>query len=119
MGRSLLKQGLKTKTRTRYKNKIKELKDKKIQIPDYVKRDFNNLNHQELTVAFDVIYLKAPINVLHQNHFFLSVAISHKTKKVINFNISLNNDVDLVVQHIKNVERNTRTIIHTDHGLQY
>ena len=119
VGRSLLKQGLKTKTRTRYKNKIKELKDTKIQIPDYVKRDFNNLNHQELIIASDVTYLKAPIDVLHQNHIFLSVAISHRTKKVINFNISLHNDLDLVMQHIKNIETNTKTIIHTDHGLQY
>lgn len=119
VGRSLLKQGLKTKTRTRYKNKAKELKDTKVQIPDYVKRDFNNLNHQELIIASDVTYLKSPIDVLHQNHIFLSVAISHRTKKVINFNISLHNDLDLVMQHIKNIETNTKTIIHTDHGLQY
>ena len=65
MGRSLLKQDLKTKTRTKYKNKTKELKDTKIQIPDYVKRDFNNLNHQKLIIASDVTYIKSPINVLH------------------------------------------------------
>ena len=72
MGRSLLKQGLKTKTRTRYKNKAKELKDTKIEISDYVKRDFNNLNHQELIIVSDVTYLKSPIDVLHQNHVFFS-----------------------------------------------
>ena len=116
VGRSLLKQGLKTKTRTRYKNKAKELKDTKIQIPDYVKRNFNNLNHQELIIASDVTYLKSPIDVLHQNHIFLSAAISHRTKKVINFNISLHNDLDMVMQHIKNIETNTKTMIHTDHG---
>ena len=81
MDRSLLKQDLKTKIRTRYKNKVKELKDTKIQIPDYAKRDFNNLNHQELIIFSDVTYLKSLIDVLHQNHIFLSAAISHKIKK--------------------------------------
>ena len=51
--------------------------------------------------------------------FFFQWQFPTEPKKIINFNISLHNDLDLVMQHIKNIETNTKTMISTDHGLQY
>lgn len=116
VGRSLLKQGLKTLTRLKGKVKPPEQKDLR-QVSDYVQRDYNNTNHDDLIIATDVTYI--PLITKQSKWVYLSVAISHLTKQIISFNLSLRNDAKYIVKHILEIKAKRGTIIHSDHGLQY
>ncbi|WNM14634.1 IS3 family transposase [Mesomycoplasma ovipneumoniae] len=64
-------------------------------------------------------YIKAPRDV-KDNHVFLSVIIEHKTKKIRDFKLSVNNDLDLVMDNIKTFRSIDKDfVIHSDHGFQY
>lgn len=116
VGRSLLKQGLKTLTRLKGKVKPPEQKDIR-QVSDYVQRDYNNTNHNDLIIATDVTYI--PLITKQSKWVYLSVAISHLTKQIISFNLSLRNDAKYIVKHIIEINAKQGTIIHSDHGIQY
>ncbi|WNM15178.1 IS3 family transposase [Mesomycoplasma ovipneumoniae] len=76
-----------------------------------------NLNRN--IFATDVTYIKAPRDV-KENHVFLSVIIEHKTKKIRDFKLSVNNDLDLVMDNIKTFRSIDKDfVIHSDHGFQY
>lgn len=95
-----------------------EIKNTKFVLPDIVKRDYNDKLNRNI-FATDISYIKAPKDV-KDNHVFLSVIIEHKTKKIRDFKLSINNDLDLVMDNIKTFKSlNKDFVIHSDHGFQY
>jgi putative transposase len=56
---------------------MRESKNTKIDFPDLVKRNYNPDKNN--IFATDVSYIPAKVE---QNHVYLSVIISHKTKKI-------------------------------------
>ncbi|WNM13914.1 IS3 family transposase [Mesomycoplasma ovipneumoniae] len=77
------------------------------------------INWIEIFFATDVTYIKAPRDV-KENHVFLSVIIEHKTKKIRDFKLSVNNDLNLVMDNIKTFRSIDKDfVIHSDHGFQY
>ena len=117
-GKLLAKNGLKSTTRVRNSAKAKEDKNIKVNIPDLVKRDYDNILHQETIIASDVTYIESPMDVLNQKHIFLSIAILHSNKSILSFKLSRNNDAILAFDTIKNIEMKN-VIFHTDHGAIY
>ncbi|UUM20640.1 hypothetical protein NPA13_01335 [Mycoplasma sp. 2045] len=85
----------------RPKRKVREIKNTNVKIKDLVNRDYNGITNN--IIATDVSYIKAP-NDIDENHVYLSVAIHHKTKKILNWNLSRRNDTDLVISHIKDIK---------------
>ncbi|WLP85666.1 IS3 family transposase [Mycoplasma seminis] len=117
IGRRMKQIGL--KCRVRQKQKEREIKNTSAQCDNIVKRDYNDKENRNI-VATDVTYLKVPYDLKYVlNHLFLSVAIDHKTKRVLNYNVSTRNDTELVISHIKELEFDSPWIIHSDHGYQY
>ncbi|UUM20180.1 IS3 family transposase [Mycoplasma sp. 2045] len=100
----------------RPKRKVREIKNTNVKIKDLVNRDYNGITNN--IIATDVSYIKAP-NDIDENHVYLSVAIHHKTKKILNWNLSRRNDTDLVISHIKDIKFKKPWILHSDHGFQY
>ncbi|WDV49030.1 hypothetical protein PWA39_01945 [Mesomycoplasma ovipneumoniae ATCC 29419] len=50
----------------------------------------------------------------------MSVIIEHKTKKIRDFKLSVNNDLNLVMDNIKTFRSIDKDfVIHSDHGFQY
>ncbi|WP_170177219.1 DDE-type integrase/transposase/recombinase, partial [[Mycoplasma] falconis] len=84
---------------------------------DLVKRDYNAKNN-EIIIATDVSYISAPKDV-DNNFVYFSACIDHKTKKILNWNLSTRNDIELVLEHVKNIKYDKKWIIHSDHGFQY
>ena len=101
------------KTKTRVAKRKREQKDTEVRFDDLVKRNFNP--EKDNIVATDVSYI--PTNEA-QNNVYLSIAVSHKTKAIESFTVSLTNDVSLVEKTIVNIKRNN-FILHSDHGFQY
>ena len=118
IGRYLNEMGYICKIRKSSNRTKKEAKNTKINIPDLVLRDYDNKNHHEEIISTDVTYLSAPKDV-HQNHVYLSIAISHKTKQIISYNLSQTNDVNYIMDHFVDLNFNHPVIIHSDHELQY
>ncbi|WPB54374.1 IS3 family transposase [Mycoplasmopsis verecunda] len=117
VGRKLNKLNLFCKVRQ--KTRVRELKNTNFDAKDSVKRDYNDVNGRNI-VATDVTYIPAPFDLKkYFNHIFLSIAIEHRTKRIINYNISTRNDNDLVISHIKDIKFNTSWIIHSNNGYQY
>ncbi|WP_170264716.1 DDE-type integrase/transposase/recombinase [Spiroplasma tabanidicola] len=52
------------------------------------------------------------------NNYYLSAAISHKTKKIESWCLSKNNNTQLVVDTITKINK-SNFILHSDHGSQY
>ncbi|VEU75949.1 Integrase-recombinase protein [Mycoplasmopsis columboralis] len=109
-------QKLNLKCSTRIPKRKREIKNLNVKFQDLVKRDFSGKTNN--IIATDVSYIP---NIYSEmgNHFYLSIAIHHKTKKIINWNLSKNNDLDLVINHIKHIKFDREWIIHSDHGFQY
>ncbi|AKX33867.1 hypothetical protein SLITO_v1c02060 [Spiroplasma litorale] len=63
-------------------------------------------------IATDVSYIPG---LVKGNNFYLSAAISHKTKKIESWLLSDRNDSELVVNTIKKINK-TNYILHSDHG---
>jgi putative transposase len=80
---------------------------------DLVKRNFNPI--EDNYIATDVSYI--PANVAG-NHIYLSAAINLKTKMIESWEVSKNNDENLVLRTIIKMNR-TNFILHSDHGAQY
>ncbi|WP_341507874.1 hypothetical protein [Mesomycoplasma ovipneumoniae] len=50
----------------------------------------------------------------------MSIIIEHKTKKIRDFKLSVNNDLNLVMDNIKTFRSIDKDfVIHSDHGFQY
>jgi putative transposase len=93
--------------------KMRESKNTKIDFPDFVKRNYNSDKNN--IFAADVSYI--PVKV-EQNHVYLSVIISHKTKKIESWKLSTNNDSQLVLDTLSTFERKNFTF-HSDRGTTY
>ncbi|WBP84301.1 hypothetical protein [Mycoplasmopsis edwardii] len=82
---------------------------------DLVQRDYNSKNN--IIYATDVTCILTPKDI-NQNHIYLSAIIDHKTK-FVTYEISLNNDTELVLNNIKNTKFKNNFILHSDHGSAY
>ena len=103
----------------RIAKKIKELKDTKVDINNLVLRDYDNKNHEHEIIATDVTYLPGTFDA-KQNHLYLSVTISHKTKEILGAKLSMNNDTNLVIDSFKSIkDKPINAIVHSDHGKCY
>nr|WP_241003398.1 IS3 family transposase [Mycoplasma sp. Mirounga ES2805-ORL] len=58
---------------------------------------------------------------MHENYVYLSAVIHHKTKKIVGFRLSKSNNLDFVLDNIKDIQNENfnNFIIHSDHGFQY
>ncbi|MDW2925863.1 IS3 family transposase, partial [Mesomycoplasma ovipneumoniae] len=116
LGRHLKRLNLVCKIRK--KRRKSEIKNTKFALPDIVKRDYNDKLNRNI-FATDVTYIKAPRDV-KDSHVFLYVIIEHKTKKIRDFKLSVNNDLDLVMNNIKTFRSIDKDfVINSDHGFQY
>ncbi|WP_435129416.1 IS3 family transposase [Mycoplasma sp. 6243] len=100
----------------RQKKRKKEKKDTNVKFIDLVQRDYNGEKNN--IVSTDVSYITAPKDS-ESNHLYLSVAIHHKTKAVVSWNLSETNDTKLVIEHISKIHFKDKWILHSDHGYQY
>ncbi|MDP4044971.1 IS3-like element ISMmy2 family transposase, partial [Mycoplasma mycoides] len=96
LGRAMNKLGLFCHVRTTCKKK-RESKNTNVYYPNIANRDYNGLQND--IYASDVSYIPAPIDV-DGRHVYLSILIHHRTKKVVSYNLSINNDTNLVMSHI-------------------
>jgi putative transposase len=103
----------------RRSKKRKENKNLNAKINDLVLRDFDNKQHKEEILATDVTYIPSTYDCL-QNNVYLSVVISHITKEIIGWKLSMNNDVKLIVDSFDSIKNKTKNVIvHSDHGACY
>ncbi|SYV97222.1 TRANSPOSASE FOR INSERTION SEQUENCE ELEMENT IS1 [Mycoplasmopsis edwardii] len=79
-------------TFVRRKKRQNEDKNTNFKFTDLVQRDYISRNN--VIYATDVTYIPAPKDI-NQNHIYLSAIIDHKTK-FVTYEISLNNDTQLV-----------------------
>ncbi|MEA4134667.1 IS3 family transposase [Mycoplasma sp. 2704] len=100
----------------RRKKKDREIKNTNVKFVDLVNRDYNGKTNQ--IIATDVTYITAPKDC-ENNFVFLSIAIDHKSKFIVNYNLSKRNDLDLVMKHMSKIKLNKQWIAHSDHGFQY
>ncbi|QBF34971.1 IS3 family transposase [Mycoplasmopsis phocirhinis] len=117
LGRYLNQLNLKCKLRQ--KRKRKEIKNTKCQILNTVQRDYNDSQNRNI-FATDVSYINAPKDV-RENHVYLSAIINHKSKKIVGFRLSKNNNLDFVLDNINDIQNENfdKFIVHSDHGFQY
>ncbi|WP_246777993.1 IS3 family transposase [Mycoplasma zalophi] len=117
MGRYL--KYLKLQCKVRQKRKRPEIKDTKCVIDNIVQRDYNYKYNRNI-YATDVSYINAPKDV-NSSHVYLSAIISHKSKKIIGYILNKSNDLNLVLENIKDIGKDNcnNFIIHSDHGFQY
>ena len=94
----------------------REVKNTNVKFLNIANRDYDGKNND--IYATDVSYIPSPKDV-RENHVYLSVLIHHKTKKIVSWNLSKNNDVFLVMKHISSTKFPSNFIIHSDHGYQY
>ena len=103
----------------RRSKKRKENKNLNAKINDLVLRDFDNKQHEEEILATDVTYIPSTYDCL-QNNVYLSVVISHITKEIIGWKLSMNNDVKLIIDSFDSIKNKTKNVIvHSDHGACY
>ncbi|UUM20423.1 hypothetical protein NPA13_00055 [Mycoplasma sp. 2045] len=98
------------------KRKRQRTKNTNVKFIDLVNRDYKGQKNQ--IIATDVTYIQAPKDC-ENNFVFLSVAIDHKSKYIVNYNLSTRNDLELVMQHMSKIKLNQKWITHSDHGFQY
>ncbi|AJM71904.1 IS3 family transposase [Mycoplasma yeatsii] len=115
LGRAMNKLGLFCHVRTTCKKK-RESKNTNVYYPNIANRDYNGLQND--IYASDVSYIPAPIDV-EGRHVYLSIVIHHKTKKIVSYNLSIYNDTNLIMTHIRKTKFPKNFIIHTDHGVTY
>lgn len=98
---------------TRRARKKAEMKNVHTKFYDLVKRNYNQKN----VIATDISYISIKSN--KSNHAYLSIAINHFTKEIVSWQVSLRNDDQLVLNTLKSIRAKAKTIIHSDHGVQY
>ena len=89
----------------RVARKIPERKDTSVNIPDLVKRDYDNKNHNQIIHSTDVSYIFAPYDAL-QNFVYLSVVINNRTKEIEGWQLSMYNDTKLILIHLNQLKIN-------------
>ena len=114
LGRYMKKLGLYCSIRQAKRKR--EVKNTNVKFLNIANRDYDGKNND--IYATDVSYIPSPKDV-RENHVYLSVLIHHKTKKIVSWNLSKNNDVFLVMKHISTTKFPTNFVIHSDHGYQY
>jgi putative transposase len=92
---------------------MREAKNTKIDFLDLVKRNYNP--DENNIFATDVSYIPANVD---QHHVYLSVIISHKTKKNKSWKLSTKNDAQLVVDTLSSLDKKN-FIFHSYHGTTY
>ena len=97
------------------KRRKAEIKATKVHYEDLVKRNFWPRNDN--IIACDVSYI--PHLNINGNHAYLSIAISHKTKMIESWKLSIWNDQKLVTDTLELLTPRESLIIHSDHGRQY
>ena len=100
-----------------YQNSKKDqkLKSIKVEINNLVLRDYKNKNYEHQIIATNVTYLLRTWDV-KQNHLYLSVKISNKTKEILDIKLSMNNDTKLVIDSFKLIkDKPINEIVHFDH----
>ena len=77
---------------------VKFLKEKntKVNIPDFIKKDYDNKNHKQIIHSADVSYIFASYDAL-QNFVYLSIVINNCTKEIEGLQLSLHNDAKLII----------------------
>ena len=106
-------EAMELKCKTRVARKKQEIKNTKVKIPDLVKRNYNMRD----VLATDISYIAAKSNF--SNHLYLSVAINHYTKYIEAWELGEHNDINLVINTLKQIKPQKNLIIHSDHGVQY
>ncbi|WLP85477.1 IS3 family transposase [Mycoplasma seminis] len=101
----------------RKREKIKELKDTSVNMPNIVDRDYNDKNNRNI-YATDVTYLPATKDLVN-NHVYLSVIIKHKTKEIVGFALSKFNDANLIYKTFENIHFEDNFILQADHCSTY
>ena len=114
LGRYMQKLGLHCSIRQAKRKR--EIKNTNVKFLNIANRDYDGKIND--IYATDVTYIPAPKDV-RENHVYLSVLIHHKTKKIVSWNLSKNNDVSLVMSHITKTKFPVNFVIHSDHGSQY
>ena len=98
---------------------IPEIKNTSFLINDLVQRDYDNLLHALEILATDVTYITGTYDP-RENHVYLSVVISHKTKEILGWKLSMCNDTNLVIESFNSIkDKPAITIAHSDHGAPY
>ena len=101
----------------RKKRKNREIKNTKVYIQNIVERDFDNKNHKQTILATDVTFIPSPKDI-NQSHVYLSATINHRTKQIVSYKLSKNNDINLIIDSLVDVKQKN-CIIHSDHGTVY
>lgn len=100
----------------RRKRRDREQKNTNVKFIDLVNHDYHGETNQ--IIDTDVTYIPAPKDFLN-NFVFLSVAIDHKSKFVVNYNLSKRNDLELVMEHMSKIKLDKKWIAYSDRGFQY
>ena len=99
--------------------KVSEIENTSFLINDLVQIDFDNLFHALEILATDVTYITATYDAKGK-HVYLSVIISHKTKEILEWKLSMFSDTNLVIQSFNSIKNKpTIAIIHSNHGAPY
>ncbi|AOG60422.1 transposase [Spiroplasma helicoides] len=99
--------------KTRIKKRQAESKNINTKFKDLVKRNYNPTIDN--IIATDVSYIPG---LVEGNNYYLSAAISHKTKKIESWCLSKNNNSQLVIDTLNKINK-SNFILHSDHGSQY
>ncbi|MDJ1645954.1 hypothetical protein QLQ80_02575 [Mycoplasma sp. M5725] len=94
--RNMNRLGLKCEIRR--KRKEREKKDTIAKFENILNRDYND-NQNRNIYATDVTYIERTRDS-KQNHVFLSAIISYKTKQIIGWKLSTNNDLNFVLDNV-------------------
>ncbi|AKU79845.1 DDE-type integrase/transposase/recombinase [Spiroplasma turonicum] len=99
--------------KTRVKKRKQEFKNTKVKFLDLVKRNYNP--EKDNIIATDVSYIPG---LVEGNNYYLSAAISHKTKKIESWCLSQRNNTQLVGDTLNKINK-TKFILHSDQVSQY
>ena len=84
-----------------------------------VLRNYDNKNHEHQIIAIDVTNMLRTWDA-KQNHLYLSVTISHKTKEILGAKLSMNNVTNLVINSFKLInDKAINAIMHFDNTTCY
>ena len=85
--------------RIKKSHNLREIKNTTFKMPNIVNRDYDNKYIDKSIIATDITYIESPKDV-DNKYVFLSIFISHKTKEILNYSLSKNNNLDLVLNSL-------------------
>ena len=118
IGRIMNKMHLFCNIRIKKSHNLREIKNTTFKMPNIVNRDYDNKYIDKSIIATDITYIESPKDV-DNKYVFLSIFISHKTKEILNYSLSKNNNLDLVLNSLPQDEILKYSIVHSDHGVFY